>query len=295
MKIIILKLISVLCLSINLNVNAQIYLQAVAPLMPGNLWKYYDISWFSGQSNYFITDSIKIIDNITYYIVEQYQDKNPTRYVNYFGMTQDSFYARYHINSSDSIYRYYKEDCKIGDSWIEDIDVLTFYYSVIDTFTINAWGKTLFSRVIKITDYSLLVEVYQVWADSIGLMEENSIGQHHMILRGCVINGVVYGDTTTVDVNDDFELPETYTLFQNYPNPFNPLTKISFYLPFGSNVSLRVYNLLGEEVSVLLNNEFKSSGNHSIVFNAEHLPSGVYIYTLQADGKIFKNKMTLMK
>jgi hypothetical protein len=109
--------------------------------------------------------------------------------------------------------------------------------------------------------------------------------------------------TGATDANEKISgLPFEFKLNQNYPNPFNPSTTISFQLAEPTTVSLRVYNLLGEEVSVLLNNEFKSSGYHSIVFNAEHLSpkgsvltSGVYIYTLHAGSKIFKNKMTLMK
>ncbi len=86
-----------------------------------------------------------------------------------------------------------------------------------------------------------------------------------------------------------------YELKGNYPNPFNPSTTISFQLAEPTAVSLIVYNLLGEEVAVLLNTEFKAAGFHSVVFNASHLSSGTYIYTLQAGDKLFKNKMTLMK
>ncbi len=275
-------------------VNAQIYMSGVAPLEPGNLWKYYDIGWFGAQSNFYVTDSVKSIGNIVYHIVEEYQDKNPTRYEQYFGLTQDDFYVRYETSASDSIYKYYRKDCNLGDTWIQQIPgFFTFYYAVVDTFTINTWGKSLFSRVIKITDSSL-VEVYQVWADSIGLMEENSIGQYHMILRGCVINGIVYGDTTTVGVEDEPELPRDHVLFQNYPNPFNPRTNISFYLSVGSDVLLKVYNLFGEEVKTLVD-EYRTAGRYTEIFYGEGLPSGVYLYRLNIGGYIVTKKMILLK
>jgi hypothetical protein len=89
--------------------------------------------------------------------------------------------------------------------------------------------------------------------------------------------------------------PLSFKLNQNYPNPFNPSTTISFQLAEPMVVSLSVYNLLGEEVAVLLNDEVKSAGYHSIVFHADELSSGVYIYTLKAGDIIFKNKMSLMK
>jgi hypothetical protein len=125
-------------------------------------------------------------------------------------------------------------------------------------------------------------------------MEENSIGQYDMILWGCVINGVVYGDTTTVGINDDFELPKSHMLLQNYPNPFNPSTKISFYIPFGYDVSLKVYNLFGEELETLVN-EYRSAGSYTELFNGEGLSSGVYVYTLRVNNFITSKKMTLVK
>lgn len=284
------------------NTNAQIYMRGVAPLNPGNLWKYVDIGWLGGQTNFFVTDSLKTFGNIIYNVVEEFEDRNPTRYQQYLGLTDDSFYVRYDIYVSDSVYRYYKNNCKIGDSWIEDIHVLTFYYSVIDTFTINAWGRTLFASVIKITDFSL-VEVYQVWADSIGLLQENSIGQYNMILRGCVINGVVYGDTTTSIINDYEKQPNEFVLYQNYPNPFNTSTTISYALPFESEVSITIYDLTGSIIkSFMINNQ--SAGYKDLLWDGRNnygaeVSSGVYIYTIRAvslegNGKSFAKSSKLM-
>src|ERR1035437_2661126 len=89
------------------------------------------------------------------------------------------------------------------------------------------------------------------------------------------------------------------SLQQNYPNPFNPTTTINFSLSHDSWVNLKVYNILGQEVSVLLNSEI-NAGNHNIIFNASGLPGGVYLYKLQAttsDGSIFVSvkKMLLEK
>ncbi len=99
-----------------------------------------------------------------------------------------------------------------------------------------------------------------------------------------------------VSVHDGINgTPLSFKLNQNYPNPFNPSTTISFQLTQPMVVSLSVYNLLGEEVTVLLNEEVKSAGHHSVVFHADELSSGVYIYTLKAGDNIFKNKMSLLK
>ncbi len=83
-------------------------------------------------------------------------------------------------------------------------------------------------------------------------------------------------------------------LFQNAPNPFNPSTVISFKIPEASFVTLKVYNLLGQEVAILLNG-YESAGLKNVTFNAGNLPSGLYFYRLQFGNTILQNKMLLMK
>lgn len=87
---------------------------------------------------------------------------------------------------------------------------------------------------------------------------------------------------------------EDFSLRQNYPNPFNPSTTISFSLPQSSFITLKVYNLLGEEVAALMETEHQA-GNHSIDWNASGLPSGVYLYKLHAGSFTETKKMILMK
>jgi hypothetical protein len=84
------------------------------------------------------------------------------------------------------------------------------------------------------------------------------------------------------------------TLDQNYPNPFNPSTQINFSLPQAGEVELRVYNLIGQQVSVLVN-ERRRAGAHSIRFDASALASGVYVYELRFNGSVLTNKMVLLK
>jgi hypothetical protein len=75
--------------------------------------------------------------------------------------------------------------------------------------------------------------------------------------------------------------PLNFSLSQNYPNPFNPTTRISYQIPVHSSVSLKVFDLLGRETAVLVN-EFKQAGNYEVEFHAGHLSSGVYFYQLRA-------------
>jgi hypothetical protein len=95
-------------------------------------------------------------------------------------------------------------------------------------------------------------------------------------------------------VNDQNATARGYTLNQNYPNPFNPSTTISFSLPKQSNVSLIVYDALGREAAVLVN-EVKSAGQYHINFDGKNLSSGVYFYKLAIDGFVQTKKMMLMK
>ncbi len=88
--------------------------------------------------------------------------------------------------------------------------------------------------------------------------------------------------------------PAKFELAQNYPNPFNPTTAISFTIPQSGNVKLAVYNLLGQEVAVLVN-EFREAGTYDVEFNASKLNSGVYLYKLEANGLTLTKKMTLLK
>lgn len=88
--------------------------------------------------------------------------------------------------------------------------------------------------------------------------------------------------------------PEQFELMQNYPNPFNPSTNISFRIPSSGEVSLRVYNLLGQEVATLVNGRM-NSGMHSVKFDASKLASGVYIYRIEAGNFSQTKKMMLIK
>lgn len=94
--------------------------------------------------------------------------------------------------------------------------------------------------------------------------------------------------------NEEDELITGFTLNQNYPNPFNPSTNISFTLPEASQVQLKVYNLLGQEVAVLLNSRL-TAGSHSVTFEASGLSSGMYLYRIESGSFIQQKKMMLIK
>ena len=98
-------------------------------------------------------------------------------------------------------------------------------------------------------------------------------------LVGCVINGVVYGDTGfMVGVNKiSHEIPESFSLAQNYPNPFNPNTVISFQIPVTAFAIVKIYDISGNEIQTLINEQLKP-GSYEVEFDGTNFSSGVYFY-----------------
>lgn len=90
------------------------------------------------------------------------------------------------------------------------------------------------------------------------------------------------------------EIPTEYILEQNYPNPFNPSTKIKYSIPNNENVKLSIYNLLGEEIAILVDAQ-QAAGGYEVQFNAADLPSGIYIYRLQTNNFSSIKKLTVIK
>jgi len=93
---------------------------------------------------------------------------------------------------------------------------------------------------------------------------------------------------------DEFQRENEFILYQNYPNPFNLETKISFQLKFNSWVKLNVYDILGNKIATLINEE-KSAGKHEVKFNGNNLASGFYVYKLISPNISLSKKMILMK
>ena len=100
--------------------------------------------------------------------------------------------------------------------------------------------------------------------------------------------------STITGVDNVTELPRDFSLTQNYPNPFNPSTVISYQIPVNSYVSLKVFDLVGNEVAVLVN-EMQNSGTYSVTFDAGKLSSGVYFYELRAGSYRAVKKLLLTK
>jgi hypothetical protein len=97
-------------------------------------------------------------------------------------------------------------------------------------------------------------------------------------------------------VNESFvnNVPASFELSQNYPNPFNPSTKIVYTISEATDVTLSVYNILGQQVAQLVSG-FRNVGTYEVTFDASKLTSGLYIYKLDARSTTITKKMTLLK
>jgi Secretion system C-terminal sorting domain len=131
------------------------------------------------------------------------------------------------------------------------------------------------------------------------LDNEAGFSQNHFVSLhiggGTVYRINMFGDqATAIQQVPDNNIPETYTLSQNYPNPFNPTTNIVYTVPKSGLVTLKVYNILGQEVTTLFQG-FQNTGKYIANFDASKLSSGVYFYRLQAGNATLTKKMMLMK
>jgi hypothetical protein len=105
---------------------------------------------------------------------------------------------------------------------------------------------------------------------------------------------LMYFNSLITNVIDNQIPLEDFSLYQNYPNPFNPSTKISWQVPVGSHQTLKIYDVLGNEVTTLVD-EYKPAGKYEVEWNASKYPSGVYFYQLKTQGFVETKKMILIK
>lgn len=171
--------------------------------------------------------------------------------------------------------------------WINTYrDVKTYNENnVIQKYTTDVWnGSTWFSTNQENYTYdsngNLDILLAQYWS---GTGWINTFREYH--------NWTLITDMDSENLSSH---PFTYSLEQNYPNPFNPSTKISWYLPASSQVTLKVYDLLGNEVATLVD-EHREAGIYKVEFNASALSSGVYMYRIQAGDYVAVKKMLLLK
>ena len=139
------------------------------------------------------------------------------------------------------------------------------------------------------------------WATIQGYPVPENLRYTNVELQTAGTDGKALGDLNwfpeqiTAVNNNPSPVLSAFSLSQNYPNPFNPTTTLSFTLPKASKVTLKVFNLLGQRVATVVDDNIKA-GVHSYIFDASHLASGVYFYTINVENEFFQSrKMLLLK
>jgi hypothetical protein len=152
---------------------------------------------------------------------------------------------------------------------------------------------SLFSSIVADTIViDTLVHLYPLAANTSFFWHVSAVDS-----MGASANSVAAKFTTgnqVLAVEKDERMPTEFKLSQNYPNPFNPVTQISYTVPRTEYVSLKVYNLLGQEVATLVEG-VKTPGVYRVTFDGSDLTSGVYLYTEKATNFVATRKLVLLK
>ncbi len=214
------------------------------------------------------------------------------------------------VGELDSVIAF-KLNAQQGDQWI----LKTYYdngkimgYEMARVGIIyqkNIWGniyKVMNTFYYYTTDYTDTTGLSRYGVDlakGLGIIwQGGGDSPGRMDIKGAVIGGVLYGDTTnvitSVQNNSRNILPSTIELRQNYPNPFNPTTIINYSIKEEGFVQLAVYDVLGKEITVLVKEE-KKQGSYSVKFDGTNLPDGIYFYILRVNNSVQSRKMVLLR
>jgi hypothetical protein len=273
------------------------------PLALGNSWTYSGYS-YPGDNSYrikfTITNSVVQNGHKYYYLA------GDNRY-----FRVDSIYGRrVQLLSSGSgcswlpplEYLFDSLSSKLGDN--SSAGCSGYGKICIDTTIISVFGLSKPSKTFHYQSWPTVEDIQYTkdFGVSYYYLYGGGGGYYVRTLIGCIINGVMYGDTSLLTgfTPISTEIPQEFKLYQNYPNPFNPSTKIRFSIPpyqggQGDGLTkLVIYDVLGKEITTLANEQL-NPGTYEVEWNTSDFPSGIYFYTLQAGSFNQTKKMVLIK
>jgi hypothetical protein len=230
--------LTILCLLI-FSFSPRHFAQEVAPLELGNVWVYEE---GDSRTRHSIIDTNYVINSIKYY-TQQYGSGN-TLYLEYLRLNNEGYYAIYEDTSypaPNHEKNYYKKNAVIGDTWENPTEYFPMVYTLIDTVRQNIFGQVVTVKYLEIDASVIFFKEW--WTEEFGVLarQQHPFPWYVYALTGCIIDGVVYGDTSLVlDVNDDIEPIKDFILEQNFPNPFNPTTTIRYNIPSAGVVQILV-------------------------------------------------------
>lgn len=298
------------------------------PMHVGDKWTY-ELWTGGGYPNGFqwgiriieVTDTTTI-NSKNYFVFEEqtidlfYNPGEHTKRTHYYRKSDNGDVMKFskRVNNEQLYYTFQKDSLKKPFLFCSDIlEPHKWQITFIDTsqvigiplgFFLNSY-EYFFN--IWVDSTNILPFLVKDLAPNIGVIEDAGEGDDNF-LSGAFINGELIGDTTVtaVEIVQQTQVPLEPYLFQNYPNPFNPTTAIHFDLPQRANVSLKIYNLLGEEIRTLVSGS-ENAGFHTVSWDGlddlgNQVSSGVYIYRLEVKGQnadrnsfVESRKLTLLR
>lgn len=252
-------------------------------------WWEYEEGYTSGVMNYYLTNKTEYLDfadgNLEKMMETLWDSENGEFYFFENNEEKGSYYkTSYHsVEMFYYIYLY-------GNLYLYD-EPVSLYYRIQpaeDERTLSLYPLAFYDSLLTISDVTLD-----------GAEFNNFIAEDRSLTIAPGEGGIfkVTFEATegpATGIESEHDLASAFKLSQNYPNPFNPTTQINYSLNESGPVSLRVYNILGKEVANLVN-ENQPAGNYEVEFNAENLPSGVYIYRIKFGNRLESKKMMLIK
>lgn len=282
------------------------------PLKTGNKWcyqykaLYYPWMDYSGLMTREVTKDTVLANGKTYFKIKKTET----------GFYNSTSYAYERADfTTGMIYRYYSDSTPQEENAIADLTVVVNDTIPLADFISDGYRRNNYACTYDannkykwdLWNYQMNFEQSAFGSGSNGftlvkdigidkIYYANDGGQFSYELNGCVVNGMVYGDTSTiVGVNEvSMRYPLNYELYQNYPNPFNAVTTIRYKLPRRSSVRLTVCNLLGQTIMRLVD-EIKPAGNYEIKVDGSNLSSGIYFYKLDCGFYTDARKFILLK
>jgi len=265
----------------------------VLPLKTGNLWVYKFYDRLSGDFGYWVfqvSDSILSVNGKSYHQIVD--PRYPGKKYHFLRKSDDGKY--HHSFDGQKEEMYFDPGLNAGDTliWEEETDRLDIVYETGYSLVFNK--PVQFYKIIY--DVNSLISYTNLYCEKFGLLFTSmSESTESLSLQGCVLDGVVYGDTTTaVGVEEDLPEPESVWLGQNYPNPFNPETVIPVRVSRAGWVKVTVFDINGREIQVLKQG-FWEPGDYRLPFSGTGLPSGLYLIRLEAAGQTQSRKMMLVR
>lgn len=264
------------------SLNAKMFSQenVAQSLTVGNQWifeKWIDVSrTFDGYLRYEVTGHTNI---------------NGTEYAL---ISRTGLPDLYYRSDSDGIFAYNTDDSTEYNVIDFSVDDSSHIYYALHIDIIEFWGiprkRIKYKNIGEYTNYTYIY--------GLGLQKSDYFGHgpdFGKTLVAGMIDGVIYGDASLVSANGEKDvLRNRFALRQNYPNPFNPETKISFTLLEESEITMEVFNTLGEKIATIAEGTFEI-GTHEINFDASGLSSGIYYYSLKFNGGLDVKKMVLLR